>query len=246
MYCKAVEEKTDGLVDYVSLFIDGTKAAICRPGAQSNENMQDILERIHPGDQLNLQKAVYSGHKRKHCLNYQGVIAPDGKVALSKDYWFSNILLVGICVSCFGPIEGRRHDSTMLRESKLLSFIREHPILSHLGVIIYGDPAYGINDLLCSPFKGAQLSEEQKTFNATLSRVRVSVEWFFGILKRTFAFMDWNQKHKILLSPVAKFMKVSVLLANCHTCLNGGNQISDFFNCQPPTLEEYLSMPNEE
>lgn len=132
----------------------------------------------------------------------------------------------------------------MFRMSNLESYIQQNPVLQGLGVLIYGDPAYGISDILMSPFKGADaiLSEEQRTFNKTMSSVRVSIEWFFGILKNSWAFMDWNKKHKILLSPVAKMMNVAVLLTNCRTCIIGGNQISDSFNCQPPTLNEYLGI----
>lgn len=147
-----------------------------------------------------------------------------------------------MCLSFFGPVEGRRHDATLLSMSGIKTYIRQHELLSELPICIYGDPAYGIDDLMCAPFKGAHLSEEEQLFNKTMSSVRVSVEWFFGILKTTWAFIDWNRKHKILLSPVAKFVKVAVLLSNCHTCIRGNNLNSTFFDCPPPTLEQYLGI----
>ena len=130
----------------------------------------------------------------------------------------------------------------MLRMSNILSYIREHPVLSLLGIIIYGDPAYGSNDILSSPFKGAVLTDDQKKFNKTMSAIRVTVEWLFGIIKQAWAFIDWNKKHKILLSPVAKNVKVAVLLTNCRTCIRGSNSISTFFDCPPPSLDEYLGL----
>ncbi|CAN0455769.1 unnamed protein product, partial [Ascophyllum nodosum] len=36
--------------------------------------------------------------------------------------------------------------------------------------------------------------------------------------------------------------RVSVFLTNLHTCLNGGNQISDYFGVKPPTAEQYLGI----
>lgn len=78
MYCDAVRDKTEGMVTNVSLFIDGTKCGICRPGV-SAERLNQLLDGIEIGDQLNLQRACYSGHKRKHCLNYQAINSPDGK-----------------------------------------------------------------------------------------------------------------------------------------------------------------------
>lgn len=241
-YCKAVENKTGNIVSTISMFIDGTKCAICRPTAV--ENLQQQLDGVAIGDASSLQRVCYSGHKRKHCLNYQGVNTPDGKNTYldppSIPSYTKLFSTAGICISFFGPVEGRRHDSTMLRLSGLLDYIREHPVLSQLGICIYGDPAYGTNDLICSPFRGAHLMEEQEIFNKTMSGVRVSIEWFFGIVKRSWSFIDWNKKHKILLSPVANMVKVSVLLTNCGTCLRGGNQISEFFNCSSPTLDDYL------
>lgn len=240
-YCKVVEEKTQNMVSRISMFIDGTKCAICRPTAV--ESLQQRLDVVAIGDAASLQRVCYSGHKRKHCLNFQGVNTPDGIKTdpVMNDELYSLLFCApGLCIAFFGPVEGRRHDSTMLRMSRLLDYIREHPVLSRLGICIYGDPAYGTSDLICSPFRGAHLTEEQAIFNKTMSGVRVSIEWFFGIVKRSWAFIDWNKKHKILLSPVAKMVKVSVLLANCRTCIKGGNQISEFFNCSPPTLEDYL------
>lgn len=77
-YCDAVKTKTDGVVDGISLFIDGTKCAICRPSAQARSRLQEVLDGVAVDDHVNLQKACYNGHKRKHCLNYQAVNAPDG------------------------------------------------------------------------------------------------------------------------------------------------------------------------
>ncbi|ETV64039.1 hypothetical protein H257_19020 [Aphanomyces astaci] len=94
------------------------------------------------------QRTMYNGHKRKHAIKFQTVVTPDGLIS-----------------HVFGPIEGRRHDLTLLRKFR--------------GYIIYGDPAYGRSDQLASPFSGARLTEAQKHVNASMSRVRVSVEWSF-------------------------------------------------------------------
>lgn len=109
---------------------------------------------------------------------------------------------------------------------------------------MYGDPAYGINDLLCSPFRYAYVSSaEKKRFNVVMSSTRVSVEWMFGVVKQKWAFLDWNKKHKILLTPVARMVRTAVLLTNAMTCLRKGDQICMCFNCTPPTLEDYFRKP---
>jgi hypothetical protein len=66
---------------------------------------------------------VYNGHPRKHCLNYQGITTPDG--------------LFG---SVFVPIEGRRHDSTILSLSGIVPLLKADTSID--GKFIYGDPAY--------------------------------------------------------------------------------------------------------
>ncbi|ETV69544.1 hypothetical protein H257_14780 [Aphanomyces astaci] len=54
-----------------------------------------------------LQRLIYSGHKRRPCLNcFQAVTAPDG-----------------LCVHFWGAAEGSRHDTTLLRLSKLEAYL---------------------------------------------------------------------------------------------------------------------------
>jgi hypothetical protein len=206
-YCRAVAAKGSPM-NNVFGFIDGTKVPTCRISSTGN------------GD--NLQKQIYSGHKRVHWLNYQAVTAPDG-----------------ICVHFFGPVEGRLHDTTMLRLSGLIDCFSERPSVYH-GKMLYGDPAYGILPYLISGFKGQNVSLNQKLFNKWMSRVRQSVEWNFKLVKSLWAFISYKMLSKIRLSPVAKVVCVSMLLTNCHCCHFGGNQISHYFNLAPPTLREYL------
>lgn len=79
-YVQAVTNKSNGVVDKVSMFLDGTKAFICRPGKRKRryQALQSALDGIPIGDRENLQKVCYSGHKRRRCMNYQGVCTPDG------------------------------------------------------------------------------------------------------------------------------------------------------------------------
>ena len=50
------------------------------------------------------QRVVYNGHKRVHGLKFQSVALPNG--------------LIG---NLYGPVEGRRHDAGMLKDSGLLN-----------------------------------------------------------------------------------------------------------------------------
>ena len=50
------------------------------------------------------QKTVYNGHKKVHALKFQSVVLPNGTIA-----------------HMYGPVEGKRHDCSMLRMSELLT-----------------------------------------------------------------------------------------------------------------------------
>ncbi|KAH9110594.1 hypothetical protein AeMF1_014649 [Aphanomyces euteiches] len=170
------------------------------------------------------QRQAYNGHKRVHSIKFQSVV-----------------LANGLIISMYGPIEGRRHDVILLKESGV-----GQKWLSHAcpGTYVYGDPAYPLRPLLISPYKGARLTSAQASFNKKMSSVRVSVEWCFAGILRDWAFLNYKKNLKVFLSPVAKMYLIGVLLSNCITCTSRdtivGNQTSQFFNLAPPSLENYL------
>lgn len=109
------------------------------------------------------QRLFFSGHKRFHALKYQAIVVPDG-----------------IFAHFFGPLEGRRHDAGMLRESVLLEQLEQSMNRPGGGVYsLYGDPAYPLRQHLLCPFKGAFLTPDQQAFNTQMSGVRQCVEWVF-------------------------------------------------------------------
>jgi hypothetical protein len=146
------------------------------------------------------QEVTYSGHKRKHGLKYQALSTPNGLIA-----------------HCYGPVEGRRHDSGMYQESGLDQQLQQ--IFLTTGKAIYGDSAYANKAYLWTPFKSARISRDQQEFNTTMSTVRESVEWSFGKLSSIFGFIDFHKNQKVYLQPVAKYFLVSTLLCNAHTCV---------------------------
>lgn len=54
------------------------------------------------------QRAMYNGHKLFNYLKFQGAVTPDG-----------------LMLHLYGPVEGRRHDLSMLRESNLIAHISD-------------------------------------------------------------------------------------------------------------------------
>lgn len=145
----------------------------------------------------------------------------------------------GLIAHMFGPIEGRRHDAFMLGVSGLSEKLQRFQRPNGEPFVIYGDPAYGITQNIMAPFRGAQLTHDEKEFNKKISKVRVSVEWGFGKIIQNFAFLDFKKNLKVLLQPVGKYYLVASVLTNCHTCLYG-SLTSSYFGVDPPALETYL------
>lgn len=71
-----------------------------------------------------------------------------------------------------------------------------------------------------------------KSFNAAMSKVRISVEWLFGDISAYFKFVDFKKNLKLYLNSGWKIYIVIAILRNAHTC-NYGYQTS--------TLEEYFA-----
>jgi len=168
-------------------FLDGTCMAICRPKRH--------------------QRLVFSGHKRTHCLKFQGIMTP-----------------CGIIAHLYGPIEGRRHDMGMLDISGLRGQMATHMSGPPNGprprdYCVFADQGYATEDFIQSPFRGQHLNPNQAAFNEAMSNVRVTVEWGFGRVQNLFAFCNYKKNLKILLSPVGKYYLVATILTNCHSCL---------------------------
>ena len=120
-----------------------------------------------------LQRLLYNGHKRVHAIKFQSVVAPNGLIA-----------------NLFGPVEGRRHDSGMLRDSDLLTQLQLYSHSPHGDPLcIYGDLAYPLRSQLQAPFRGLHLTPLQQDFNSSVSKVRTSVEWVFGDIINYFSFL---------------------------------------------------------
>lgn len=83
------------------------------------------------------QRVTYNGHKRVHSIKCQIVATPNGLIA-----------------NLSGPYEGKRHDSTMLHESRLLNDLRRVAFYNGEPLCLYGDPAYPLGVHLQAPTEG--------------------------------------------------------------------------------------------
>ena len=164
---------------------------------------------------------MYNGHKRVHAIKFQAVSAPNGlRVHLS------------------GSFEGKKHDSTMLYDSGLLSQLGQYSFSRNGNILcIYGDPAYPVKPQLLGPFGNLHLTADQKAWNKSTNSVLVSVEWIFGDFKNYFKFLDFKKNLKMQLSAVGKSFIVCTILQNARSY---GSVTSRSFEIDPPVLNRYF------
>ena len=129
----------------------------------------------------------------------------------------------------------------MLRDSGLYHDLQRfsfsptgHPLC------IYGDPAYPLRIHLQAPFRNGILTLQMQQLNSSMNLVRSSVEWLFEDIINCFCFLDFKKNLKIGLSQIGKMYIVFALLRNALTCLYG-NTTSQYFDLDPPTLQEYFA-----
>ena len=108
----------------------------------------------------------------------------------------------------------------MFGDSGLLQQLQQyaHSPAGH-PMCIYGDPAYPLRVQLQAPFRNVVLTPEMQAFNSSMSSVRSCVKWLFG--------------------DIVNYI-VCAVLQNALTCLYG-NLTSEFFDLQPPILQDYFA-----
>jgi nuclease HARBI1 len=75
--------------------------------------------------------------------------------------------------------------------------------------------------------------------------MRVSVEWLYGDVVRYWSALDMTRQLKIQQTPVAQIYIVAVLLTNCITILRRSNTTSQYFQVEPPSIEEYFDIDED-
>lgn len=174
------------------------------------------------GSNIN-QRVLYNGHKRKHALKYQAITTPDG-----------------MCLHLFGPEVGRRHDMYLYHAAGTDAMLEGIMWINGKQYVVFGDSGYSVRVFLEIPFEGSNLSATKKSFNKAMSKVRVTVEWLFKEVKLLWSMVDSKRRMRICQAPVGLMYRAAVLLTNLRNCVQP-NPISQFFDCAPPTLEEYIS-----
>jgi hypothetical protein len=170
-----------------------------------------------------LQEAAYSGHKHTHGQKYQAITAPDGLI-----------------VSLKGPYAAAAPDITMYNVSDVagaLAAVTSHDDHRHY---LLGDKAYQCCEQVVVSFMVPR-NEHETAYNQLHSSTRIAVEWGFGKVVRYFAYINYKYSMKVHLQPIALYYRIAVLFTNIHTCMNQSSQAATLFNCNIPTLQQYLN-----
>ena len=139
-------EGTGAYLDRCVGFTDGTAIFIARPGG-------------------GWQRACCSGHKRKHAVNIQSILIPDGLIFHLFVLW-----------------EGRRHDMISYFESGLDAVLYHALVISGVQYYIYGDAAYMVRPWVQAAFIRV-MTDEQSACSTTMAVPRTAVEWGFKDVK---------------------------------------------------------------
>ena len=167
---------------------------------------------------------IYNGSKRISDMKFQSVVAPNGLIA-----------------HLYGPLEGKRHDCTMLRESELLPQLELYSrSLTGNPLCIYGDMKYPMRQQLQMPFHGEDLHPAQQAYNTSMASLTKGVQWVFDDINGYLNFMDFKRNAPTEFGAVKKAFIVCAILRNVHTCLYKSTT-TDFFGVSPPSIQDYFS-----
>lgn len=120
----------------------------------------------------------YSGHKRKHGLKYHALVAADGMVF---SCWCDVVNAVSLMPGRMEP--ARSSDAGMLNKSGLIDQLETHAYdEQQRRCFVFGDLGYGcVGDVLIAGWRNA-ITPEKITFNKQMAKVRIVIEWLFGIV----------------------------------------------------------------
>lgn len=180
-----------------------------------------VLGIARPGSSAE-QNAAYNGHKRKHALKFQTITSPDGLI-----------------LHAHGPMEGRRHDWALYVSSGIEQQLEDVCTVNGVQHYVHADSGYNRRRTVDVPFQGADLTAEAVAANNSTAKVRVTVEWSYQEVKLYWSTTDFKRKLRVGEGGVGLMYIGAMILHNIRNCLYP-NPVSQYFNCSPPNLEEWL------
>ena len=136
----------------------------------------------------------------------------------------------------FGAESLRHNDLFMFDQSCIHDILVNIQEGNPLKYAIWGDSAY---QHLVEEHVSFRVEGLAELTSKAMGSARETVEWNFAHLKGLFKMLDCRHALRIRGMPVVDMVKSACLLRNAYVSMNG-NQTSRFFNCKPPSFEEWL------
>jgi hypothetical protein len=143
----------------------------------------------------------------------------------------------------WGPISCKEPDTTSLYESDINGKLAALQEGNEAQFIQYGDsiyPSMSHTQSRHQPIGNVPLGAADVAENRGMSSCREAIEWDYGDVGRYWKLVDYKRILKIRLMPVSDIYLSALLLRNAHVTMNGCNA-SLYFDCEPPTFEEWIS-----
>lgn len=219
-YFRECLDKMDCPVPDVYFFVDGKFEHTCKPRARGPSKRE---QRKYDQEMLDVQRELYNAYYSGHGLKWQQTNSPDGIIYVS------------------GPELGSQNDGTMCDISGLEQALANLSERVNFIVKVYGDQGYNPDDHIDVPDPGGAhiYGLPAGGRNQKMKGLRNTSEWGMWEVAGAWQFLNYKANLKVFLSPVAKLWPVGAILANCKTCLYG-NKTSNYLNCTPPVMEDYL------
>ena len=126
----------------------------------------------------------------------------------------------------------------MLRESNLLNQLVDLNLVEDVVYGLYGDPIYPQSQYIFGRFNKPGANNILVLWNTLMSKIRE-----YAQLVSNQTYLDIKASMKIFEVPVGKYYVVGAFLSNSRTTFYQ-NQISDYFDCETLSLDEYLGILN--
>eukprot|EP00732_Lithocolla_globosa_P004508 Lithocolla_globosa_v1_NODE_4190_length_1490_cov_177.452265.p1 type:complete len:196 gc:universal NODE_4190_length_1490_cov_177.452265:669-1256(+) len=173
----------------------------------------------------NFAACILSGWLGVHGLKWQTLQFPNGMAG-----------------DIFGPSSIRHNDRWLQRESELNERLVEVQAGQAVQFSAYGDAEYVLQSNIKRRHgrKGLVLPPRLQEEDDGMKKVRIGCEWDYAVTANLYPHVHFHKNMKILQAKDVPFRYfVATLFKNTHVCLYG-SQASHYFDCQPPTLEQYM------
>ena len=169
-----------------------------------------------------VQYATYSRYITCNSMHSLLAVLPDGMVPL-------------LTPGC----GGRRHEAMLQR----INQINDRMVAAQAGkprlLGLATDKGFYREACIHPMPRGANLPPALMLASAQMSPLRWINEAAIGRVSNEWPLVDSKKLSKTGAVNVSRLYRVAVFLSNCRTCLRG-SAASQFFDCRPPSIEEYL------